>query len=298
MTVAIAALAERPRAGGGARAIVLVADKQETWEDSGLREESEIEKRRELPGGWQMLYAGDPDAADETADALQAVRPAQVRKAATLRRLAKAAYQRVRQTSFEERVLTPRQLTLRDVSGRRLDDLPAAVLFDYVHAKVEWERDYGAELIFAGFDENGHGTLFSIDDPGVMSRSSTHTFKTIGSGAAVARMRLISLALRPSDRAHEVLYKALDAKFHAELTATVGAGTDAWIMARTRTGGHAPHKVKLPLIHMVRRAVTAGTGSAFAMHDPPRRDWKERLERYVTDVLAGRRPDVSDLARR
>lgn len=295
MTIGIAALAERSRSaaahGSGAKAIVLAADKQETWDDDGLREESEIEKKRELPGGWQMLYAGDADAADETADALRAVRPSQLRTVAALRSHAKAAYQRVRQQSFEERVLAPRQLSARDVSGARLQGIPAAMLFDYIHAKLEWERDFGADLIFAGFDEAGRGTLFSISDPGVLARSATDTFKTIGSGSGIARTRLIRLGLRPSDPAHEVLYKVLDAKFHGELAATVGAGTDAWIMVPRRDRAYVPHKVRLGVIRMLRRVFLAETGSAFVDHDEPRADWREVLERYVTAVLAGKRAE-------
>ena len=294
MTIGIAALAERSRNAGatgtGARAIVLVADRQMTWGEDDLREESEIEKRRALVGSWQMLYSGDPDDAEEVADAMRALRPSRVRKVAAMRQFAKEAYRGVRERSFDDEVLRPRQLTLADVSGARLGRLPDALLVDYLRAKVEWERDFGAELIFAGFDELRRGTLFSFSDPGVLSGSATDTFQTIGSGAGIARTRLIRLRARASDPAHVALYKCLDAKFHAELAATVGPGTDAWIVLPSRTARYHPHKVRTGVVRMLRNVFDAETGSAFENRRHLRPDWKVLLERYVNEVLAGRKP--------
>ena len=292
MTIGIAALAERSRnaaaRGRGANAIVLVADRQMTWGDDDLREEPEIEKKRELLGNWHMLYAGDPDDATQMRCGPYGRHEFASRGDARLRE--RCLSTRSRPIVRRRGPATEAAVAARCQRCAQLGPLPAALLVDYLRAKVDWERDFGAELIFAGFDELGRGTLFSYADPGVLRRSATDAFQAIGSGAGIARTRLIRLRQRASDPAHVVRYKCLDAKFHAEFAATVGPGSDAWIVVPNRSAHYQPHKVRTGVVRMLRNVFDAETGSAFEGHRRPRADWKVLLERYVNEVLAGRKP--------
>ena len=89
------------------------------------------------------------------------------------------------------------QLALRDVSGQRLERLPAAFLFDYIQAKVEWERDFGADLmIFQVCTGPGTGcsnTMFRLEpaEDGLEStRSNTSTAGSCNLYAGISRLSL------------------------------------------------------------------------------------------------------------
>ncbi len=292
MTVGIAVVANRPRDAAetreGANALVLVVDKQIT-QGTGLKADVEVEKKLELLGGWHLLFAGHPSTAHKIGFRLRRLRPSVYKKRELLAEAAERVCEAVWQRQYEKEVLRPNLLTERLLVERpkSLAPLDPLLMAEYYRSRVQFEEsDPMPHLILAGFDE-GRASLVimkgrdaEIDQLG--------SYRVIGEGESAALPRLHELGAQASDPLHVALYNALAAKFASEHVASVGPGTDAWILRR----GGDPHRVDQALIADVRKITERRSLQWRAFHRRPgplpSPGWQRRMKDYADGVLGGK----------
>jgi hypothetical protein len=294
MTVGIAVLANRPRdaaeTGRGANAVVLVADKQITqW--TGLKADVEVEKKLELLYGWHLVFAGTPSAAHRMGWLLRQRPRREYAKRELLAETAERIYQQVWQREFEKAVLVPNLLTKKLVVARprSLQPLSPTLLAEYNRSRIRFEdNDTLADMILAGFD-GGRAALVVIAG-GSAEIDQLGSFRVIGEGESAALPRLHELGAQSSDPVHVALYNALAAKFASEHVASVGPGTDAWILRRNKR----PHRVDQALISDLRRVTDRRSRAwdSYRKTPPPLPvpGWQRCLVAYAAAVLGGSDP--------
>ena len=285
MSVGIAVVAGRSKGGTGggeADAIVLIADKQMTWSD-GLKADVEVEKKLELREGWHLLFAGDASLAYEIGWYLRRVPVRDYRTRQALIEKTQGVYERLREREFERLVLRRNLLTKKLVIGR---DAPPHLLAQYYRSSADFDRDFGSDLILAGFD-GPRAMVLTIKDgaPGIDQLGS---FAVIGQGETAAKPRLYELGAQAHDGLEAALYNAIAAKIAAENVASVGPGEDAWVLRR----GRRVHRVDPALIADLTLVVNTASRSPLSAVRPkrPPRAWRERLRVYAARVRAGGEP--------
>ena len=174
MTVCIAALCENRKS------IVLMADKMIGFGGGYIEAELDIHKILPLHKDWYVMLAGNGigpvfDMIDYAREALSptSVSIHEVIDATT------SAYRKARMERAEGLYLASRGWNLdRFISEPTL-----------LHEAVYRDRDlelhnFNLEitLLLAGFDKDGMGHVFSIDNPGIVERQDTPGFWAIGSG--------------------------------------------------------------------------------------------------------------------
>jgi hypothetical protein len=302
VTVGIAVVANRlvdaAEKGSGANAIVLVADKQITRGTGGLKADVEVEKKLALRSGWQMLFAGTPSDAVRFGFRINNLPKRTLDSPEYLGPELERVYQEAWDEAFDLRVLRRNALTRRLVVGRSksLAPLPPLLLAEYYRSRIRFEEDFACDMILAGFDAATRGRrgpprawLVTLID-GTAEIDQHGSFRAIGEADDVAIARLTELNAQASDPLHVALYNALIAKFASEHVASVGPGTDAWLLVP----GIQPHRVDHDLIADIRDVAERRRRDWDSFHKRPLPlpvpGWQKRLVDYAAEVVSGGKP--------
>lgn len=287
MTVGIAVVANRPRdaaeTGRGANAVVLVADKQIT-QATGLKADVEVEKKLALMYGWELLFAGLPSTAHSIGWQLRQLRRPYWTKRERLADAVERIYQRWWDRKFERIVLRRNLLSKKVMTS---EHPPTHLLGDYWRSRIEFEENHTCDFILAGFD-TGRAALVVVKN-GDAEIDQLGSYRVIGQGESAALPRLHELGAQASDGLDAALFHAISAKMAAEHVASVGPGTDAWIVRR----GRRPHRVDQEAIEALRSVVTETSRSPFSKTGRKRalvRGWATKLRAYTDAVLRGQDP--------
>ena len=184
-----------------------------------------------LYNGWIALYAGSPTFAGMVVShgggRLEAVEKEDgkpVLEPFAVMGIIHDAYLNIWDLKAEDEVLRPRFLNLElyrkgisDDAMREATDEELAV----------FEHEDTAELLLCGFDSVGQAAIVRVD---LRTQERESGFGAVGSGADIARSRLIWQKTQPSDELARVLYEVYEAKAHAEMNAFVGPSVDAFVM--------------------------------------------------------------------
>lgn len=138
-----------------------------------------------------------------------------------------------------------------------------------------------SEFVVGGFDRDSRPLLFRMTangkiygDERLAGRAAT------GSGEEYARTRLAWHRARSSDPLHQILYKAYDAKRHAERADGVGSGTHIAVMFRDRED---PQRIPDTIIAVMRDAFDALEAPVFGARPTEPDGWRERLADLTAD---------------
>src|SRR5437867_3801132 len=177
MTVGVAAIA---RSGG---AIVAVADRLLTYGGYGgeMTGESATSKLLSMAGGWYVLYAGRPTLAEAIVGGVKAPSGPDSEPPVSQMR---SWYDAIRESVLADAVLKPRLLTKETYLERPLNLQPLDPIF---RAEIDTEIrnfSFDCQLLACGFDPEGHGTLFVMDDGGF--EHAKQGFACVGSGGRIA----------------------------------------------------------------------------------------------------------------
>ena len=235
MTVCIAALCD------SRKALVLAADKMVGTRM--IETEAEIHKVLQLHKDWRVMVAGDDiapvfsiiDSAKARLPKARGIRVQDVEKAVV------ESYREKRSSETEARYLAPRGWTLKKFNSPSSRVLPEPLRLAIDDAIQNHRLEI--ELLVAGFDHQGQGHIFSVDDydnRGEARRFDIPGFQAIGSGSHGANYMMTYRALSPALPIRWALYHVLEGKYFGELASGVGPRTDLYILRH----GKPPMKVK------------------------------------------------------
>ena len=209
MTVCIAAVACE------GTAIVLIADKALTY--GGITrpavqgETGGIDKRLPIgESGWNALFAGVPSVAEDVvqrASSKVAAEPSIARSADSMMDCMKVAYQEAREQAVLDQVLSPNMLTKETFAARAATLLPLQDDFFLNVAQSVGGLNLGGDLLVCGFDQSGHGHIFLVSNPGVVSSQDVVGFGAIGVGLETGIARLLWNAAEPEDDLDVAMYQ-------------------------------------------------------------------------------------------
>ena len=236
MTVCVAAFAEK------SKALVMVSDKALTH-SSVYGADTDIQKMLHVgKSNWRALVAGDPSFAKkvirDAASEIQKDKTINETQFAMMNCVSRS-YQKSREESVVDQILTPRLLTKELLTkellvGRRSEllPLPGSYSDDVLRELRAFQAQ--CDLLLCGFDSGGTPHIFSVVEPGVSIDHDMSGYHAIGSGAAFAIAKLLSWDVNRNRPLAEVLYRAFDAKAHAEIVSTVGFAWDGYVLTRRR----------------------------------------------------------------
>jgi 20S proteasome alpha/beta subunit len=229
MTVCVAALCEN------GKALVMAADKMVGM--GYVEGEPDISKMRPLHRDWWVLFAGDDispvfDIIDYTKHILHTQHKLGKTEPASL-----AAVMKALEAGFHKKRLEVAESLYLKTTGwnlNRFNKEGHGVLPNAAQIQADIDRfRFAIELLVVGFDEQGHGCIFSLDGngdkPGVPTRGDIPGFQSIGSGGTVATFMLYWRHLSSTVSAREALYYVLEAKYYGEQATGVGSSTDLYI---------------------------------------------------------------------
>ena len=236
MTVCIAALADC------GKSLALVCDSMISLD--GLTGDRAAFKICPLttPAQWWAMIAGDvshvvPIVEAASANLLNLTDAANTRE--TVERAVVSAYQKVRRQLVEDAILSPLGLEWNADNCLKLAD------------RID-DVTLGCELLIAGFDWNGDGYLFTVEDPGVVNNQNVCGYYAIGSGSYSALATMMHHSVNQEMSLARILYHACEAKFMAESAEGVGRHTHVKV---ARAGGKMDaNELQAGAIDSIRRA--------------------------------------------
>jgi hypothetical protein len=217
MTVCIAALADL------GKSLVMVCDSMLSSGDfSGDRIANKMYPLSDCFQWWALVAASDvtriPSLVDAVIRRLLSLSDS-TNTVETVERAAVEAYQSVRTRYAADLVLSPIGLTMEQFVNRgewhpQLAQQLAAV-------------NLGCEVLVAGFDFAGDGSIFTVEHPVIVRNHNLAGWTSIGSGSYSAIGTLLHHSVNYSMELPRVLYHACEAKFMAESADGVGKHTVA-----------------------------------------------------------------------
>jgi 20S proteasome alpha/beta subunit len=226
MTCCVAALCDK------GKSIVLVADKMVGM--GMIESEPEISKVFRIHKGWRVMLAGD-----DIAPAFPVIDSARhelrnARNGITVNRMMRVlrdCYQAQRLEIAEGVHLIPRGWTARTFNSPTSAILPSSLRAE-LGDKIQAQR-LEVTLLVAGFDDDGKGHIFSLDDyehRGQPRRHDIPGFHAIGSGSSGAMYMMTYREVSASMPLRLAMYYAIEGKYFGEKAAGVGLRTDVFVM--------------------------------------------------------------------
>lgn len=224
MTVCIAALCDNRKS------ILLVADRM-----IGLAiAEAELNIRKTLPlhpDWWVMLAGNGISPAFDVIDLARSQLPQNDSVTVeTAMNAVTSAYERQRLRIAETRYLKSRGESLGEFRASGATRYPKA-LFREIDDRVT-EFELPLTLLVAGFDRDGVGQVFTVNDPGEANRQDIPAFAAIGSGKYTALASLLYREVNPRMALHRATYFLFEAKIAGERASGVGFDTDLYLVRK------------------------------------------------------------------
>lgn len=132
------------------------------------------------------------------------------------------AYREQREAIINKTILAKLKLDLDTYQRHGYGQLGPEVHAD-IYRKIEAVK-VGVEFLVYGYDEQGYGHIFTIDDSGEAQSLETEGFGTIGVGWSLAHASLVSRPLQAAEL-DDMIYRVCEAKFAAESALGVGLET-------------------------------------------------------------------------
>ena len=201
--------------------IILVAD---ALLSLGYTSTETAYKSRQLEKGWAVMMAGEITHACEVRDTASGTlnREKTEKTATVVSDAMAAAYQTIRRTQIENRMLKTYDLTMKEFTEGGKVAFPES---HHLNLLYEMERfDLGCEFLVAGFSSQSSDLpcFFTVRNPGVISVFDDIGYCAIGSG----EINAISYLARRDQELHSTfersLYNAIVAKHLAEKASGVG----------------------------------------------------------------------------
>jgi hypothetical protein len=142
-----------------------------------------------------------------------------------------AAYQDVRTQYAQDFILVPIGLTMQDLKEHRPDNS----LVDELNSV-----DLRCQVLVAGFDRDGDGHIFSVENPGIGKNHDPVGWASIGAGGYSATSTLLHHSVNFEMELARVLYHVCEAKFMSESAAGRSVATGKG------KAGRASHNRRLP----------------------------------------------------
>jgi len=199
--------------------------------------EAAATKIRLLHKTWLVCYAGDPS---HTEPVINAVKLLMTEKSAgeEVIEAFRTTYRDHRTACVEQAVLSAFGMTMKSFlkSGyRSLGDAVFAKTFEDVQC-----FDLNFSLLVAGWGGSGGRQIFTIENPGVVSRHAVVGAHAIGEGGHLALGHLYA-TYQKYGSIRDVAYRALEAKFVAEATRSVGPSTLGVVLSKDGTFAEIPY---------------------------------------------------------
>ncbi len=274
MTICVGALA------AGGESIVCVADKALTY-GGYIQWDADISKIVDLKtGGSAVMFSDEgngPRVLAEFSGARLDSRP--------LGKIVwecESRYMRATQYLAEALYLKPRMLD-KDLF---VNAITAPQVNDLLRGLTDEIKTFDVEcvLLVCGFDDGGNAFILEIDSPGIAYNRTSIGFHAIGGGSEKAISRMLFSESKRSYPVERVLLEVFDAKANAEMSVGVGYEWDAVIITRDKR-----HDVPKEIKDLIERVWAKANRSPFHIREnndlePPPRDWKDRLKRYVEGI--------------
>lgn len=140
----------------------------------------------------------------------------------------KQQFVELRRQKAEERLLVPRDLTIKDFYKEgMINRLPAELGFTIDNGVQNYV--YPLEIIIAGVDETG-AHIYGVSNPGVLSCYDSLGYHSVGSGERHALLSIISNEYCHTCDINEGVYLVYEAKKRAEVAQGVGKETEIGII--------------------------------------------------------------------
>ncbi len=292
MTVCIGTVAAREKA------IVMLADKASTIGTRTHAMQADTRVRKIVPigrCGWYGLIAGDPTfAMDVIGEAKSKIEttPSICESSQAMMNCMKVAYQKCRETSLVDTVLTPNLLDKQLVVARPNTLLPLERTHYLQVVKDISEYSAGCSLLICGFDNarKPKPHIFSVSEPGVYANHDLLGYWAIGIGNQTAMSRLLSMDTSKNDELAKSLYGAFDAKVNAEIMQGVGFDWDAEILP---SGRRKSVPVPGSIINLIDRVYSAFPRSPFDDANRSPKEWHNKLGKFTRKIFPkAKNPDV------
>jgi hypothetical protein len=194
--------------------------------------EADIGKALELPYGWWALLAGNLSAAERIVERLRISMGKGLLSLEDACKTLEECYQAERLAQAEALYLSPIGWTAKRFSKagpKRMGEQAFYQLFAQMSA---YQIPGGAEIILAGFDDQGIGQLVTIGvgDVPFAQIDNMPGFTAIGSGRVGSTWWLAFRDMSYQRPLREALCYAIEAKYHGELAPGVGCVTELRIL--------------------------------------------------------------------
>lgn len=215
VTICIAA------ACGGAKAVVVAADRMVTASYPPVEFEHDMPKLERIGNACVALTAGDAlahvDLFRAVKDALAGFSAPSIAHTADV---IQKTYVLERLKSAEQKFLNPRGWTIAQFYSDIAKVVPPDLFLAVDHQIATY--DYGLDILLAGIDVESH--IYTIRNPGQVDCFDALGYNAIGSGALHALSTFISSGCSASLSINRAAYLVFEAKRRAEVAPGVGQG--------------------------------------------------------------------------
>ena len=223
MTLCIAALCENRKT------LILMADKM--LGVGFIEAELAIEKIIQIHRNWWVMIAGNDispvfDILDWSRKTLGEEDECDVER---VMQVISDNYQKKRLDLIEALYLKTRGWTMEQFVAKGHNNLPPTVFVEIDQAVQQYKLDIS--LLVGGFDCNGVGHIFSVDNPGITRRHDIPGYYAIGNGMFGALYFMYYRELSAPMKASECLYYVYEGKIFGYQAGGIGEDTDC-IIAR------------------------------------------------------------------